>query len=327
MTISIVPHLKKHTIEVAILNYPGAMLSAIHGLKDLFLLTNKICHLNNLQQRFSVSLYDNSTIKKTMTDFELDQKLSLLQIILVPPNLNGDYYLSPEQTLKFWIMEHHAQGSIVCSVCAGAFILASCGLLQNRTVTTHWKLTSQFSKNYPDVFIDSNKILINEGDIITAAGLMSWVDLGLELVAQFIHPSVMRELGKNLVVDTARREQRYYQSFYPILDHGDTTILKVQHYLQKHFNEPITITKLAELGFLSTRTLLRRFVKATNHKPTHYIQRLRIQKACDLIETSNQTFESIAQKVGYEDTSAFRKMFLKIVGLTPRNFKNRFSNK
>ena len=153
---------------------------------------------------------------------------------------------------------------------------------------------------------------------------MSWVDLGLELVAQFMHPSVMRQLGKYMVVDTGLREQRYYQSFSPVLDHGNKAILKTQHYIHKHFNQVITIETLCSLCFLSERTFLRHFVKATEFKPTQYIQQLRIKKACELIESTSDTFETIAAAVGYEDSSAFRKTFVKIIGLTPRDFKQRF---
>ena len=154
---------------------------------------------------------------------------------------------------------------------------------------------------------------------------MSWLDLGLELVAQFTHPSIMRQLGKTLIVDTGSREQKYYQSFVPKLDHGNKAILKVQHYVQTHFAGAISISQLAELACLSERTFLRHFVQATGIKPTEYLQRLRIQKACDYIETSTSTFDTISMDVGYEDNSAFRKTFRKITGLTPSEFKKRFA--
>ncbi|MBN4073844.1 helix-turn-helix domain-containing protein [bacterium AH-315-E07] len=312
-------------IKIGIINYPGAMQSAVQGLKEMFLLANEICQQREIEQLFSIELYDIAAIQQSMADIKSNKKPSLLQVILIPPNIVGEYYLSPEQQLKNWILLHHARGTVVCSACAGAFILASTCLLKNRQATTHWKLASQFSLEYPQVRLDINKILINDGDIITAAGLMSWIDLGLELVAQFTHPSVMRQLGKYLIVDTGLREQRYYQSFYPKLDHGDSVILKAQHYLQAHFHGPITVTTLSTLSCLTNRTFLRRFTKATGLKPTQYLQRLRIQKACDLIETTNETFEAISLKIGYQDTSAFRKIFLKVIGLTPRDFKNRFT--
>lgn len=304
------------TIEIGIIDYPGAMQSALHGLKEMFSMANMINAQSGEQQNFAVELYDISTIGR---------RKSPLQVIIIPPNIEGEYCFSSTLELKDWIKGHHKAGAIICSVCAGAFILADTGLLQNRQATTHWGLALQFSKQFPDIKLDINKILINDGDIITAAGLMSWVDLGLELVAQFMHPNIMRLLGKSMIVDTGLREQRYYQSFSPKLDHGDQAILKAQHYLQQHFHEGVTTATLSSLCILTGRTFLRRFVKATGLKPTQYLQRLRIQEACNLVETTNGTFEFIALKVGYEDSSAFRKTFLKIVGLTPREFKGRFA--
>ncbi len=314
------------TIRLAIVDYPGAMQSASHGLKEMFSIANELSKQHGIGQHFSVRQYDVAAIRQSMTGNGATKSRPAYQIIILLPSVTGDYFFSPEQELKNWILKQHAAGAIICSACAGTFILAKTGLLKNRQATTHWNLASAFAREFPEVKLDINKILINDGDIITAAGLMSWVDLGLELVAQFMHPKVMRQLGKLLVVDTGRREQRYYQSFSPKLDHGDQAVLKAQHYLQQHFHEPIKTSKISELSLLTGRTFLRRFVKATGHKPTEYLQKLRIQKACDLIESTNLTFGSISAEVGYEDASAFRKTFLKIVGLTPREFKSRFSS-
>ncbi len=302
------------TIKIGIINYPGVMQSALHGLKEMFLIATGLNAQNEGNQSFSVDLYDVASMGNPR-----------LQIVIIPPNIEGEYYLSPAQILKDWIVKQHAAGAIICSVCAGAFILAETGLLDERQATTHWWFAPMFTQKFPDIKLDINKILINDGDIITAAGLMSWVDLGLELVAQFMNPNIMRLLGKSLIVDTGLREQRYYQSFSPKLDHGDQAILKAQHYLQQNFHTTITTKILSSLCILTGRTFLRRFVKATGLKPSQYIQRLRIQEACNLIEITNGTFESISLKVGYEDTSAFRKTFLRITGLTPREFKGRFS--
>ncbi len=108
---------------------------------------------------------------------------------------------------------------------------------------------------------------------------MSWLDLGLELVAQFMSPTVIRQLGKILVIDTGQREQRFYQQFSPRLNHGDDVILNVQQTLQRDYPNTIRITKLASASCLTERTFLRRFSKATGFKPSVYLQFLRIQNA------------------------------------------------
>ena len=310
------------TIRIGILDYPGVMRSALHGLEEMFLLANDVSAQSASDLRFAVSVYEMSALSPAAGN-----KGDKLQVILVPPSIARDYGLLPNALLRRWILDHHAQGTIICSACAGAFILADAGLLHERQATTHWKLAPEFARAFPDVLLQTDKILINDGDVITAAGIMSWVDLGLEIVAQFMGAKVMRQLGKNLVVDTGLREQRYYETFSPRLDHGDPAVLKAQHYVQKNFMKPVATAELSALSHLTGRTFLRRFTKATGLKPRQYIQRLRIQKACDLIEQTNATVDTIALKVGYEDSSAFRRMFARTVGLSPRDFRARFGHK
>ena len=302
------------------------MQSAVLGLKETFTLANNICEKTKLRLNFLIEIYTTDEILQNQNRQQQKNRQPQLHVIIIPPSINGDYYLKPDQAILDWLHKHHARGGVVCSVCAGTFILAATKLLQNREATTHWGLTTEFMEHFPQVLLNTNKILINDGDIITAGGLMSWMDLGLELVAQFTNTGVMRKLGKTMVIDTGQREQRYYQSFSPKLDHGDANILNTQHFIQANYNQPVSIATLSRLCSLGERTFLRRFVKATGIKPIQYLQRIRIQKACDLIESTNNTFDVISLKVGYEDSSAFRKTFVKIIGLTPKEFKNRFVN-
>lgn len=314
-------------IRIGIVDYPGALQSAVQGLKEMFIAANRICAQQHLNTVFEIEIYTVEQIL-VLSDQnrvgEEKRESHPLQAVILTPCLEGEYYGNPDIILKQWLREQHAQGAILCSVCAGAFILASCGLLDQRPATTHWGLSERFSKAYPDVRLDTNKILINDADIMTAGGLMAWLDLGLELVAQFTQPRIMRLLGKYLIVDTGSREQRYYRSFLPALDHGDKAVLNVQHYVQVNFANSISMSDMAALSCLGERTFLRRFVKATGLKPSQYLQQLRVQKACDWIESSHHSVELIATKVGYEDVSAFRKIFIKTMGLTPREFRSRF---
>ncbi len=303
-------------MKIAIIDYPDAMKSAVLGLQEMFLMANRICEEQKITKQFEVEILIPGKIG--------DQKYSA---ILLPPSLESEYYLKPSKDLTDWLKEKHNEGSILCSACAGAFIIASTGLLNGRNATTHWGFINLFSKMFPDIKLDTNKILINDSDIITAGGMMSWMDLGLELVAQFTKPIIMRQLGKTLVIDTGQREQRYYQQFLPKFDHGDKTILSVQRKLQSEYQKPTKVSELAKFSHLTERTFLRRFVNATELKPNEYLQKLRIQRACDLLENTNDSFESIANIVGYEDFSSCRKIFVRIMGLTPREFRNRFANK
>ncbi|WP_258872211.1 GlxA family transcriptional regulator [Thalassotalea euphylliae] len=308
------------TIRVVIINYPGAMQSAVYGLLELLNLANKIIADEQLAMTFSAQI---TTPEKLSADEEGAFDLTP-EVIILPPNLDGEYYLNAGQPLLNFLKQSHQAGSTLCSACAGAFILAQTSLLTNRTATTHWGLADQLQREYPQIRLKSESILINDGDIVSAGGLMSWLDLGLELVGQYAKPHVMRKLGKYLIVDTGKREQRYYQSFTPIFDHGNQAMLAVQHYIQANYDTKLNNKVLAGVAHTSERTLIRQFTQATGLKPVQYIQRLRVQKACDMLESSALSFEQIALSLGYEDASSLRKVFVKIVGLAPSEFRARF---
>ncbi|MBW3698266.1 helix-turn-helix domain-containing protein [Vibrio sp. T187] len=313
------------SLHVAIVNYQDSLKSALHGLEELFLMANLACEEQGLGFRFEPVIIDIAH-DLGLGGAETNDQSEVFDIVLLPPSNSSDYYLEPCPSLVKWLQEQASQGAILCSACAGAFILAKTGLLNHRKVTTHWGLAPAFAERFPELTLDTDKILINESDVITAGGMMSWIDLGLELVGQYSQPSVMRQLGKMLVVDTGTREQRYYKQFTPVYNHGDDLILKVQKWILQHVTQQVTLVELAEYCCLGERTFLRRFKKATGLNPTEYMQNLRVQKICELLETSSNSFEWIVHQVGYEDASACRKLFLRIMGLTPQEFRKRFVN-
>lgn len=317
------------TVSIGLLNYPGVMSSAVHGLSDMFHLANRICarYPQMRLPRFTISQWRMGAKRIEANEGTTSSKAQepYLDVLIVPPSIDGTCYEKPDRALVDWLRDRHKKGTILCSACAGSFMLAEAGLLDGRNATTHWGLSSRFKERFPRVRLDVDRVLINDGDVITAGGLMSWMDLGLELVERFTCPTVMIELGKYLVIDTGRREQRYYKQFVPPLGHGHAAVIKAQHYIQQHFHAKLTVKMLAEHCHLGERTLLRKFASATGYNPIEYIQNVRIQKARELIETTTLPIETVASRVGYEDAGAFRKRFKQLTGLSPREFRVRFS--
>jgi len=307
---------KVQNIKIAIVDYPHCLKSALYGFFEVFNLANQVCAEQGLLYRFYPQILDyNEQINFAGDTFN---------VILLPPSNRSEFYLNPSQHLINSLLHQYHMGASICSACAGTFILAATGLLQNKEATTHWKLEALFREKFPEVQLNTDKIIINQGDVITAGGMMSWLDLGLEVICKYTKPSVISSLGKYLVIDTGQREQRFYRQFTPILNHGDALILSIQQTLNNNFHLAQSIADIAEKNCLTERTFLRRFVKATQLKPKQYIQHLRIQKACDLLESTNLSFELIANQVGYQDSGACRKVFIRSVGLTPSEFRKRF---
>ena len=316
------------TVEIGLLIYPGSQMAAIHGLTDLFTVANRLSTTQGGtgSRLISVSHWqlenNGERIERVFTTHELPT--TNLTALILPPSLDTEPGGAALTHCVRWIRERHAEGAIVCSVCAGAFLLAEAGLLNGRSATTHWIHTESLAKRFPEIRVDTDKLLIDDGDIITAGGVMAWVDLGLSLVDRYISPTVMLATSRFLLVDAAGRQQRFYSSYAPRLGHGDNAVLRIQHWLQKHLAEDITVRALAIKANLTERTFLRRFQRATGLTPTDYVQELRIGKARESLEFSVLPIKEVAWMVGYEDPGSFRKVFVRIMGLSPREYRRRF---
>ena len=300
--------------EIGILQYPGSQQAALYGLTDLFTIAASFSQEHG-GPGLTVSHHNlhNGQIAPAH-----------LTALIIPGTLAGVPPFPGMEPYSAWLHARHAEGTTICSVCGGAFVLASSGLLDGRSATTHWLFAAELSRRYPKVKVEGDKLLIEDGDIITAGGVMAWVDLGLKLVHRFLGPSVMLHTARFFLVDPAGREQRFYSSFTPNLNHGDELVLQIQHWLQTHYAQPHSVTAMAERTQLSERTFLRRFHKATGLKPTEYVQSLRVGKAREALEFSKDSVNEIAWQVGYEDPGAFRKIFHRIIGLSPGDYRRRF---
>lgn len=316
------------TIEIGLLNYPHAQQAAILGLTDLLMVAGRIAaglsQLDPSPIRISHwQCADASQTPQRCFDSQA-QTSGTLSALIVPPTLAEPIGCAAALPWLAWLRDCHAQGALLGSVCAGAFLLAETGLLTGRSATTHWAYEAQFQQRFPQIRLDTDRLIIDDGDIITAGGVMAWTDLGLRLVDRFLGPTVMIATAQRLVMDPPGREQRYYSVFSPRLTHGDAAILKVQHWLQATEAKDMALATLAAHAQLEERTFLRRFHKATGMTSTEYCQRLRVGKARQLLQFSAIPIERVAWEVGYSDTSAFRKVFMRVVGLPPSEYRNRF---
>ena len=304
--------------KIGILLIPTAQLSAVLGLTDLF----ETAECLRVQRGAPPK---GLQVLHVRPEDGLPPPEVPLTAIILPPSLNPGASSDPTGQLVPWLLARRQEGTVLCSVCAGAFLLAETGLLNGRPATTHWAAAERFSKRFPEVLLDTDKLVIDEGDLITAGGLMAWVDLGLKLVERCLGPAVMVATARYLLVDPGGREQRFYSDFIPHLTHSDTAILQVQHWLQTRSSDKITLAMMAAEAKLGARTFLRRFQKATQLNPIAYLQQLRAGKARELLELSSLGVDEIAWQVGYQDPSAFRKIFRRLTGLSPSEYRHRFT--
>lgn len=313
--------------ELGVLIYPGAQLAAVHGLTDLFAVAERIAGEQASAQlpRLRVSHWRAENGETPGRVFDSGPGAAeKLTALLIPPSLAGFSEGQAPRALMEWLRAQHASGTVLGGVCVGSILLAESGLLDGRSATTHWTSAKSFADRYPNVRLHADKPIVDDGDLITTAGLMAWSELGLRLVDRLLGPSIATRTAQFLVVEHSDSASQCGSNFAPILGHGDAAILKVQHWLQGSGAVDVSLGAMAERAGLEERTFLRRFRAATGLKPTEYCQHLRVGKAREMLEFTNGTIDHIAWTVGYQDPSAFRTTFKKITGLTPSDYRARF---
>jgi len=313
--------------ELGVLIYPGAQLAAVHGLTDLFAVAQRIAAEQASAQlpQLRVSHWQAAGDAAPQRVFDSDPgPAGKLVALLIPPSLAGFSEGQISRALMDWLRAQHASGTVLGGVCVGSILLAESGLLDGRSATTHWTSAKDFAARYPKIKLNADKPIVDDGDLITTAGLMAWSELGLRLVDRLLGPSIATRTAQFMVIEHSDSASQCGSNFAPILGHGDAAILKVQHWLQSSGAVDVSLGAMAERAGLEERTFLRRFRAATGLKPTEYCQHLRVGKAREMLEFTNGTIDHIAWTVGYQDPSAFRAMFKKITGLAPSDYRAKF---
>ena len=317
--------------EIGILNYDGAQAAAVLGMTDLLTAAAGIARkrhgLSHPFLRVSHwTLADGKRAPVRVFTSDPTKGDDRPAVIVIPPGLGDPIAETEARHYADWLRSQHSGGASLCSICKGAFLLGETGLLAGRTVTTHWSYEESLVSRFPDINVNTDRLIIDDGDILTAGGVMAWIDLSLILIQRFLGPTIMVETARVFLVDPPGREQSYYSAFTPRLNHGDDAILKVQHWLQATGGKDMRLAILSGHAGLEPRTFMRRFQKATGHTAGEYAQRLRVNKARDLLQFTRDPVDAIAWKVHYNDPGSFRKIFTRIIGLTPAEYRQRFTS-
>jgi transcriptional regulator GlxA family with amidase domain len=315
-------------IEVGLLLYPRYHPAMVHGITDLLGVASSFSVARGGKpMRISHWSLDGAGSITRCQDTH-PGKSGSPDVVIAPALAPGPAYcrLNDKEAAPFakWLAERHAEGATLASSGCGAFVLAATGLLTGRSITTHWSRAEQLQASFPDVKVDASKVLIEDGDILSAGGMMAWTDLGLRVIDRLLGPTIMIEAAQFWLIDPAGREQRHYSTFAPRLAHGDEAILKVQHMLQADPARSVTVPELAREVSMEQRTFLRRFKAATGMTPIEYVQHLRIGKVREHLQFTNDPVDRIAWAIGYGDVAAFRRLFHRLVGLSPSEYRRRF---
>lgn len=308
-------------------------IACIVGAYQIFKEANKCREKNGDKALFEIALVGATTTDFLNNDFlSVKPQCSVSEIeqthlIIIPASLIKSYETATKNNklLIDWITKQYKQGAEVASMCIGSFMLASTGLLAGKMCSTHWALSENFKNMYPNVNLQTDKLITDENGIYTNGGAYSFLNLLLYLVEKFYDRATAIHCAKYFQIDFDRNLQAEFSIFNGHKKHNDEEILSAQLFLEKNYHTKISIEKLSADLNIGRRNFDRRFVKSTGLSPLDYLQRVRIEVAKKLFENSRKTVSEIMYDVGYNDTKAFREVFSRVCGLSPIEYKSKYN--
>ena len=322
-------------MSVVVAGFDGALASAMTGIVDLLSLAgvtwNRIQH-KKIERLFEVQIASpHGSAIQCINGLSIHAHLSYADVkqpdVLVVPTIGGPIYpiLQQQQALLELIQKADQHATTIAGNCTGSFFLAEAGILDGRTATTHWGFEPEFRARYPKVHLHPEQMISRDGHIYTAGGGLAWFDLGLHLIERFYGFEIAIETAKAFVIDYQRDSQLSYALLRVARPHQDALVKQIQLFLAENLATTIALEELAIRFNVTTRTLIRRFKAALDVPPNRYIQAMRMEAAQKRLEQTEHSIDQIMLAVGYQDPSSFRRLFRKHTGLTPLEYRRRFS--
>ncbi|MEN6488106.1 MAG: helix-turn-helix domain-containing protein [Smithella sp.] len=270
-----------------------------------------------------VNFYDGLFTVKPHTPVSRIGKTDLIII----PSLNHNYYeaVKDNKALAHWIAGQYRNGAEVASICTGAFLLASSGLLDGKACSTHWAAADNFRSTFPKVNLQTDKLITDEKGIYTNGGAYSFLSLMIYLVEKYYDRQTAVFCSKVFQIELDRQSQSAFIIFKGQKLHGDEMVKEAQTYIEENLHEKISVEQLSSRFSVSRRNFDRRFIKATGNTPVEYSQRVKVESAKKAFETSRKTVYEVMYEVGYSDEKAFREVFRKITGISPLEYRNKYN--
>lgn len=318
--------------NISILVPESAVIESVADPQYMFSAANDFLRSNNREPLFKVNLVGskkeisfNNGMFSVHTN-KLLQEVTQTDLIIIPA-LFGDMKTAVklnEEAIP-WIVKHYKKGTEVASLCVGAFLLASTGILNGKKCSTHWAFYNEFQEIFPDVEVTDGSIITEENGIYSSGGANSYWNLLLYLLEKYTDRDTAILASKYFAIDIDRDSQSAFTMFTGQKNHNDLEVAKVQEYIEANYKDKITVDDMASLVAVSRRSFERRFKQATNNTIIQYHQRVKVEAAKRHFESTRKNITEVMYDVGYSDTKAFRNVFKKITGLTPIEYRNKYS--
>lgn len=307
-------------------------LSSIVGAYKIFTRANEYSKAAGKKGLFKIELagvskevefYEGLFTVKPHTSISTITKTHLIII----PSLNHNYEkaVKGNKLMIDWIEKQYKSGAEIASICTGAFMLASSGLLDGRTCSTHWAAAQNFRMMFPKVNLQTDKLITDEKGIYTNGGAYSFLNLIIYLIEKYYDRQTAILCSKVFQIEMDRQTQSEFAIFTGQKSHGDEMVNKAQAYIEKNMQEKISVEHLSSRFSVGRRNFDRRFIKATGNTPVEYAQRVKIESAKRALESSRKTINEVMYEVGYSDVKAFREVFKKITGMSPLEYRTKYN--
>jgi transcriptional regulator GlxA family with amidase domain len=321
----------KH-ITILVPGGEGNNLSSIVGAYKIFTRANEYWKSIGKRELYKIELagiskkveyYGGLFCVKPHTSISAIAKTNLIII----PSLNHNYQKTMKQNklLVDWIEQQYTNGAEVASICTGAFLLATSGLLDGKSCSTHWAAADNFRTMFPKVNLQTDQLITDENGIYTNGGAFSFLNLILYLVEKYYDRQTAIFCSKVFQIEMDRNSQSAFIIFTGQKSHGDDVVKKAQEYIESKLHEKISMERLSSRLATGRRNFDRRFIKATGNTPVEYSQRVKIEAAKKAFETSRKTINEVMYDVGYSDVKAFREVFRRITGISPLEYRMKYN--
>ncbi|NMM47354.1 GlxA family transcriptional regulator [Marinigracilibium pacificum] len=318
-------------VTVSIIVPHRVVLQSVADPKYCFETVNSFLASNGKPKQFEVILVGLSNeIKAGEGAFSIHPDKSIDEVsktdLIIIPAIFGDFDLAIEENREFipWVVEQYENGAEIATLCVGAFLLASSGLLKGRKCSTHWGFIDLFKDRFPEVIVQNGNIITEDSRLYSSGGANFYWNLLIYLVEKYVDREMAILIAKYFAIDISRHNQMLFSIFKGQKQHKDLEVKETQQYIENNFGERFTVDDLAENVALGRRSLERRFKKCTNNTILEYIQRVKVEAAKRDFENSEKNIAEVMYDVGYTDQKAFRSTFKRFTGLTPKEYKSRY---
>ena len=325
-------------IDVLVLAVPETAGSALYGMVDVLMAAGNLWQTLTREaprQLFRVQIVGTASTPFTCGHgIPVHPHLGLADDPAAPIVIVPELWLGPDESIAGrhpqaveWLRRRYRTGATLYSACSGSMLLAETGLLDGYCATSHWGYRDLFRRQYPKVRFDPAPNLVfarADGRIVTAGGTTSWHDLALHIIGRHASPGEALRIAKVYLMKWHSEGQLPFAPLVVQQPHGDSVVRRCETWLREHWRDLDAVGQVVRVAAIPERSLERRFREATGCSLLEYLQNLRIEEAKQRLESGNDAIDEISAECGYADASFFRRLFKRLTGLTPGQYRRLF---